>query len=274
MTESVNDYARYPRLPGELLRNARVMPDRVAALDLWPRDAVIAEIGVALGGFSEQILRACRPRRFIAVDRFDLHEIPVLWGKPTQETFGGRTHADFFRDRFRDEIAAGVMDVVMGDSAASIAALPDESVDVFYVDADHLYAGVRADLEALLPKVRRDGWIVMNDYIPADTFSNVPLGVIQATNEFMVGHGWEMAYLALAPMMYCDVGLRRVGLGGPGAGTDAHWDKLADARIEAAERRARASEAAQAAMRRSRSWRVTEPLRALSRLIRRSGAGS
>jgi hypothetical protein len=35
--------------------------------------------------------------------------------------------------------------------------------------------------------------------------------VIQATNELMIEHGWEMSYLALAPMMYCDVGLRKVG---------------------------------------------------------------
>jgi hypothetical protein len=271
LTDSVNDYSRYPRLPEGLLWNARLLPDRVAALSLWPKGAVIAEIGTALGGYSEQILRTCQPARFIAIDRYDLHEIPVLWGKTAAETFGARTHVELYRDRFKSEIAAGVVEVIQGDSAASITALPDDSVDVFYVDADHLYAGVRADLAALLPKVRRDGWIVMNDYIPADTFSNVPLGVIQATNEFMVEHGWEMTYLALAPMMYCDVGLRRLGMAEPGPGGAVDPSLFESPRLVAAESRARAAEAALAATRRSASWRVTAPLRALSRLIRRRG---
>lgn len=181
----------------------------MAALPLWPKNAVIAEIGVAQGNFTQHILDRCTPSKFLAIDLFDLHELPVLWGKPPSEIFENRTHEDYYRQRFADEIAAGRMEVMKGESAATIAGLEDESVDVFYVDADHLYEGVKRDLEALKSKVKPDGWIVMNDYIPADTFSNVPLGVIQATNEFMVENDWEMVYLALAPMMYCDVGLRK-----------------------------------------------------------------
>jgi hypothetical protein len=272
LTKSVNDFSRYPKIPGELLGAARVLPDRLAALPLWPKDAVIAEVGVALGGFSDEILRNCRPRKFLAIDRFDLHELPALWGEPTEKLFGGRTHEEFYRKRFATEIAAGVVEIVQGDSAPSITALADDSVDVFYVDADHLYGGVRSDLQALLPKVRRDGLVVMNDYIPADTFSNVPLGVIQATNEFMVEHGWEMAYFAFAPVMYCDVGLRRVGVVEHDAdGSLGPWPP-AKTQLEAAENRASALEAALAATHRSTSWRVTAPLRAISRLVLRRRA--
>jgi hypothetical protein len=276
VSTSVNDFSRYPKLPAELLCNARVLPDRLAALPLWPKDAVIAEIGVALGGLSAEILSVCRPRKFLAIDRFDLHELPMLWGEPTKTLFGGRTHLDFYRDRFASEIADGVVEVIEGDSAPSIAALPDDSVDLFYVDADHLYGGVKNDLRALLPKVRADGWVVMNDYIPADTFSNEPLGVIQATNEFMVENEWEMVYFALAPVMYCDVALRRVGGGAviPDKALAAALSAT-ERRLRAAEERAQALEAALAATRRSTSWRITAPLRSLSRrvLFRRADAG-
>jgi len=259
LTSSVNDPSRYPKLPAELLRNARILPDRIEAFPLWPRDAVIAEIGVAFGLFTSQIIEACRPRKFLAVDRFDLHELPAVWGKSTEEWLGGRTHLDYYRDRFASEIEIGLVEVTQGDSAPTIAAMPDDSVDLFYVDADHLYGGVRSDLEALKPKVRADGWVIMNDYLPADTFSGEPLGVIQATNEFMVAEGWEMAYFALAPVMYCDVGLRRAGaLESPGR------------RLEAMERRAADLEAAISATHRSTSWRLTAPLRAVSRLFKRS----
>ena len=269
---SVNDFSRYPKIPAELLRNARVLPDRLAALPLWPKEAVIAEVGVALGGLSAEILGTCRPRKFLAIDRFDLHELPTLWGRSTEQLFGGRTHLDFYSHRFAADIASGVVEVMHGDSAPSIAALEDDSVDLFYVDADHLYGGVRRDLQELLPKVRADGWVIMNDYIPADTFSNEPLGVIQATNEFMIEHGWEMVYFAFAPVMYCDVGLRRVGVPVPPEAQLAAALTVAEGRIQALEQQAHALEAALAATRSSTSWRVTAPLRSISRRVMRRRA--
>lgn|GEM_PF-1865148 len=262
---SVNDLSRYPRIPNHLLVGSQVLADRWAALPLWPKDAVIAEVGVALGDFSQAILNNCRPRKFIAIDRFDLHEIPMLWGKSTREHFSGQTHEYFYRNRFAHEIAEGAMEIIKGDSAPSISALPDESVDLFYVDADHLYDGVRKDLDALLPKVKPDGWIIMNDYLAADTFANQALGVIQATNEFMVKHEWKMVYFALAPIMYCDVGLRRVDA------PDLDWEKPAMAAAQRAQARAAALEATIGEIRASTSWRVTAPLRGLSRLFRRGG---
>lgn len=136
-----------------------------------------------------------------------------------------------------------------------ISGLPDQSVDVFYIDADHSYEGVRRDLEALRPKVKPDGWIVMNDYTPAEIgLSNEPYGIIQATNEFMLTHGWEMAYFALAYVMYCDVGLRRTGVSWAlPNGEIGHLQKVI------------------ASMRQSTSWRITAPLRSIGRLLKRAG---
>lgn len=220
---------------------------------------MIAEVGVALGTFSEAILNACRPRRFLAIDRFDLHELPALWGVPTSEHFGGRSHGDFYRRRFASDIACGRLEVIQGDSSAVISALPDGCVDLFYVDADHTYDGVRRDLEAILPKVKPGGWIVMNDYIPAEIgLSNEPYGVIQATNEFMIAHRWELVYFAFAHVMYCDVALRRMGCVAGDISLDAEPLKAKVAALEHA----------LAATRQSTSWRITAPLRACRRLIR------
>jgi len=267
LTNVVIDPARYPPLPDALLRNSRVVPDRWASLPAWPKQGVIAEIGVGLGGFSEAILQTCQPRKFLAIDRFDLHELETLWGKPPAEHFAGRTHGEFYRDRFAAEIAAGRVEVIEGDSGPVISALADESVDVFYVDADHTYEGVRRDLEAILPKVKPAGWIVMNDYIPAETgFSNEPYGVIQATNEFMVAHGWEMVHFALAAVMYCDVALRRADR--PREPHEHDFGALSE-RAERLQSHVAALEEALAATRRSTSWRITAPLRAIGRAIGR-----
>jgi hypothetical protein len=176
-------------------------------------------------------------------------------GKPIRDHLGEKTHEEFYHQRFASELAAGTLAVMKGNSSDMISGLPDQSVDVFYVDADHSYEGVRRDLEALRLKVKPDGWVVVNDYTPAEIgLSNEAYGVIQATNEFMLTHGWEMAYFALAYVMYCDAGLRRAGM--PWTlpeGESEHLQRII------------------AAMRQSTSWRITAPLRFAGRLVKRTG---
>ncbi len=197
-------------LPAPLLANARVLPDRMAILPLIPRGGVIAEVGVALGDFSERMIEICEPERFIAIDRFDLHTRPEIWGRPTGELFGGRSHLEFYRERFAEQIGNGKVTVMQGDSAAMVSRLEDASLDVVYIDADHTYESVRHDLATIKFKMKRGGWIIMNDYIMSDAeWGNVAYGVIQATNEFMIAENWEMIYFALQAAMYCDVVLRK-----------------------------------------------------------------
>jgi predicted O-methyltransferase YrrM len=199
-----------PPLPAHLLANAKVLAHRADILPMLPKGGIVAEIGVALGDFSALLLQACQPSQFAAIDIFRLHEQPTLWGRRTAEIFGGGTHRASYEQRFAAEISAGQMQVMEGDSLDGIAQLADESVSVLYLDADHRYASVAAELAAASPKMRPDGWIVLNDYIMNDIANSfAPYGVVQATHEFMLREGWEMMYLALHPYMYCDVALRR-----------------------------------------------------------------
>lgn len=201
-----------PRLPESLLANARLVPDRQALLQLLPRGGTVVEVGVALGDFSESLIRICEPELFIGIDLFEVHTYPALWGRPTVEIFGSRSHAEFYRDRFAEPIAAGKMRVLEGDSALALERLDEKSVDLFYVDADHSYEAVCRDLAVIKRKVKDTGLIIMNDYTMADVVgSGEPYGVIHATNEFMVAEQWEMTYFALQGWMYCDVVLRKIG---------------------------------------------------------------
>ena len=202
-----------PVLPERLLRHARVLPDRYALLPLLPAGRVFVEVGVATGDFSAEILRVCQPSRFVAIDDFRFHTWPMLWaGRPVAETFAGRTHVEYYRERFAAEIAADRMLVMQDDSARALENLGDATVDVVYLDADHAYESVRRELAIVRRKLRPDGIIVLNDYTMLDAVGPrlEPYGVIQAAHEFMVEHGWEMTHLALQSYMYCDVAIRRV----------------------------------------------------------------
>jgi len=258
------------RLPEHLLANARVLPDRDAILPLLPRNKVIAEVGVALGNFSDRIIRICEPKRFIAIDLFDLHEISEFWGRPTNEMFNGGTHGTFYRKRFADLVGQQKVTVLEGDSAAKLATLDDASLDIVYLDADHTYESVKRELAIIRRKVRDDGWIILNDYIMNEAgFSNAAYGVIQATNEFMIAENWEMIYFALQPYMYCDVALRKVGNTAPVAMPEIPDPRLAPLLRRNAELEARNASLTRAldAMRGSTSWRITAPMRALRRSL-------
>lgn len=201
-----------PQLPTDLLENAKIVPSRKHILPLLPRGLVWAEVGVALGGFSREILKVCAPTHFLAIDLFDLHQLEQLWGTSTTELFAGKTHLEYYKDSFRAEIAKGVVQVIEGDSAASLASLPDQFIDALYLDADHTYEGVKRDLNALLPKMKPNGYLILNDYTFLENVgSKDEYGVIQAGHEFMLDNNWEMIFLALERFMFCDVCLRRKG---------------------------------------------------------------
>jgi len=207
---SVLDNSRYPKLPARLLANSRILPDRADILPLIPKGGVIIEVGVAFGDFSRKILDICQPRKFIAIDIFDLHEQPTLWGKDTATLFSGKTHADFYRHRFTAECQAGQVELIAAHSALALETLPDHAADVIYLDAEHSYEAVTRDLAICARKIHENGWLILNDYTPAEAgFTNIPYGVIQACHEFMLAHDWEMTHLSLAWVMYCDVVLRK-----------------------------------------------------------------
>jgi hypothetical protein len=241
--------------------NARVLPNRNAILPLLPKGKIIAEIGVAFGDFSQTLIECCAPRTFIAVDIFTLHELETLWGRPARDTFGDRSHLDFYLARFADLVRQGVVQVIHKDSVSALEQLDDQSVDIFYVDANHTYESVSKELSTIKNKIAPDGYIILNDYIMNEVgFSNAPYGVAQATNEFMIENDWEMMYFALHEYMYCDVVLRKFGV----------------ADTQPAQQRITALEQENARLRRdidliraSTSWRVSSPIRALRQLLPR-----
>jgi hypothetical protein len=195
-------------LPNRLLQRARIVSSREDILEALPKGLAICEVGTAYGDFAQKILDVCKPSKLIVIDTFNFHTLPSEpWG---ESCLSGASHIEYYQRRFEPYIRTGVMQVMCGYSSEMLPVIADKSVDVFYVDAAHNFEAVWADLSFIKYKIRDDGWIILNDYVLYDILQDVPYGVIQATNRFMLEENWEMCFLALHDYMFCDVAIRKV----------------------------------------------------------------
>lgn len=147
-----------------------VLPSRIAVVAAWlPIGGVGAEIGVHLGDFSADLLRALRPETLHLIDpwRYEPGEAYAKAQFGARAT-GGQQELDARHDRvaarFSPEVETGRVVIHRQDSADALSAFPDGHLDWAYIDGNHLYEFVRADLDLCLRKVRSGGVIAGDDY--------------------------------------------------------------------------------------------------------------
>jgi hypothetical protein len=194
----------------EDVRNCRLLANRVELLDRMPKGGVIAEVGVGFGDLSARMLATLAPREFHAIDLFGWDEVPIVWGVSTRDVFDGRSHEEFYRARFAEQIRQGTVHVRQGRSWETLSRYADASFDLIYVDAGHDYESVKRDAEVCTRKVKPDGFLIFNDYIMYDHAALEPYGVVHVVNDLCVSGGYEMLYFALHEQLFCDVALRKV----------------------------------------------------------------
>ena len=90
-------------------------------------------------------------------------------------------------DECRKNLAGTNCWLIKGDSIEVASGMPDEILDWVYIDADHRYEAVKADLEAWFPKVRKGGIISGHDYTKHGRF-----GVVKAVDEFCDKHKYKI----------------------------------------------------------------------------------
>jgi hypothetical protein len=176
-----------PRL-GDRLRQARHRRERARLLRRLPKHSVGVEIGVWAGDLSAAILRAVRPMQLHLLDP---------WAFAPDERYeqawygGARAGSQAEMDevykrvlqRFETEIADGAVVIHRSTSAEAAAGFEDASLDWVYVDGNHLYEYVRADLELFAPKMRPGGLLAGDDYGAAGWWDD---GVRRAVDRFLV----------------------------------------------------------------------------------------
>jgi predicted O-methyltransferase YrrM len=121
----------------------------------------VAEIGSWLGnGSTRTILDA-----MAGVPRARLLCVDTWQGSPGVDRHS-RIAAEFdvlatFKRNTAD--AADRIDIRIGDGAAAARAYPSRAFDLVFIDADHRYSAVRADIAAWLPKIRPGGILCGHD---------------------------------------------------------------------------------------------------------------
>lgn len=148
--------------------------------ELWkllPGSAVIAELGIAEGFFSSDILRWENTGLLYMVDAWERIAYQSGDGSSPQEWHDKNYNAAMERVKF----AGDRVKVLRGLTSAMSEKVEDESLDMVYLDACHTYECVMEDLAKWFPKVKKGGIVAGHDY------KNKAYGVYPAVWNFTMG---------------------------------------------------------------------------------------
>ena len=124
----------------------------------------LAELGVARGVFAEALLQNCPDiTRYYLIDPWKHLED---WNKPANKASDAFELA-FGEAMTRTEPWKAARVVLRGRTTEVIQSIPDESLDLAYVDADHTLRGISIDLTRVWPKVKWGGFVGGDDFCPS-----------------------------------------------------------------------------------------------------------
>lgn len=137
---------------------------REALLTGLLREATVqdfCEIGVFRGKLAAHLLETCPGiTRYVMVDPW--RHLPG-WGKPSNLT---DAQFDTIHAEAMTRVAAyqDKLEVLRDESRVALDAVADRSLDAIYVDGDHTLRGITIDLIRALPKLRRGGLLIGDDF--------------------------------------------------------------------------------------------------------------
>jgi len=145
-----------------------------------PANGSVVEVGSWLG----------HSAAFLAVEIINLGKQPTIYAVDTWTGIMATNSAPWGIDIPGDMCPAFINNMIKGgvgshvhpmqlSSVQAAATFADGSQDVVFIDGDHTYDFVKADILAWMPKVKSGGWLCGHDYRPEDP------GVIKAVDELL-----------------------------------------------------------------------------------------
>lgn len=175
-----------PKLPllQQHVEGATLLTDRLALLRKLPTQGVVAELGVAAGDFSRQIVDICSPAQLHLVD---------IW---SSDRYSEELYMSV-NDYFLQQQQSGEVTIHRKPSLEALDSFPDQIFDWVYIDTTHSYELTRDELRACSRKVKSTGIIAGHDYIQGNWCSQYRYGVIEAVHEFCVEYNYRVLYLTM-----------------------------------------------------------------------------
>lgn len=141
-----------------------------SAVRASPSPAVFVEVGVWLGQsaifMASQIAKSGKDIQFFAVDpwnRMDFYQNNFQKHLAHVHSRGGSPRAAFNRNVQESGLGHLIHPVQM-NSIDFARTLEDRSVDFAFLDGDHTFLGLLADLRAWWPKIKPGGYLAGHDY--------------------------------------------------------------------------------------------------------------
>ena len=119
----------------------------------------VAEVGVLFGSFARMVLTEWKGERYYAVDP---------WERQSGEVYKERTEHMDYELAYRQVREMAKQDtricMLRGMSVTMARFIPDNSLDLCFIDGNHAYGPVLEDMDAWWPKVRPGGIFSGHDY--------------------------------------------------------------------------------------------------------------
>lgn len=143
------------------------MPSLMKALSICTENSVFVEIGTWEGGFAEELLRYTKCKKLYCVDpyrHFDNNEYPDSMNSLAQNQFD----AVFANTKNRLSKYGDRVEFIRDLSVDASHKFADNSVDFVYIDGNHEFAYVDADIKTWFPKVKTGGYLCGDDVVSYD----------------------------------------------------------------------------------------------------------
>ena len=174
----------------------KILANRNQLLNLLPKNAIAAELGVDEGEFSEQILKICLPRKLHLIDAWNSEQYGLDKLSKTKKRL--------------DSYNKDTIILHQGFSYVELENFEDNYFDWVYIDTDHRYETTVKELEVCLRKIKVDGVIAGHDYVTRCYYNYTRYGVVEAVNEFCINNNWEIIYLTNETNRHISYALRKI----------------------------------------------------------------
>jgi len=147
-----------------------------------PDGSAFVEIGALFGDstcyFANKIKNGNKKIKFITIDLLEQTAKSELY--MNQNVWNNKTSIyNEFLQRIKQDELTEYIDIWKGDSSTLAEGFKDESIDCIMFDGDHTYEGLKKDIVAYLPKIKKGGLLYGDDYGHLGF-----LGVKKAVDEF------------------------------------------------------------------------------------------